>query len=195
MHMSFSFFSFEEIFQKSALFSCLSSTAKLPPRGDLLIATVCGGQKSIRQYKPISKWLDHSQYPGCTECHWHKDHLPILQPHPGLMHCWHIVWRLCSAAYISMRPMSWPLKSMRGASTKPRFLVFQGSCVCSSHPQDSHIGANDWRAYCAAPEDSVKLLRPGQLFQALLWFSVTWSGLQTTLANALGYFTRLLVDT
>lgn len=42
MHMIFSFFSFEEIFQKSALFSCLSSTAKLPPRAGLPVATVWG---------------------------------------------------------------------------------------------------------------------------------------------------------
>lgn len=74
MHMIFSFFSFEEIFQKSALFSCLSSTAKLPPTGGLPIATVWG-EKSTRQYKSISKWLGRSQYPGCIEWHWHKDHL------------------------------------------------------------------------------------------------------------------------
>lgn len=75
---------------------------------------------------------------------------------------------------------SWPLKSTIGASTKPRFLVFQGSHVCCSCPRDSHIQANDLRARCASPEGSANtrsLDSHWAHYFDSVWHSVLWNAL------------------
>lgn len=79
----------------------LSSTAKLLLKC-LKIATVWGKKNQLGNRSPFPIWLDCSQYSGRIKWYlmWRSSK---PQPHPGLIHCWHVVWRLSWAVYPSLQ--------------------------------------------------------------------------------------------